>query len=190
MRHGIAVALLVVGLWESTPAVAQQSQTGQSSAEQGIVRTPVLIIDTDQMFRDSAFGKRVAEEDRARRAALSAENRRITADLENEEKKLTGMRTEMEAEAFRRLADAFDAKVQQTEQAQLEKIGAFAEILDQERTAFLRAAEPVLEQLMLQAGAVVILESRAVLFRRAQVDITEEAIGLLDETIGSGLAPE
>ena len=96
------------------------------------------------------------------------------------------MRETMIAEDFRALADAFDQKVQQTRAAQSAKGRALNSLLDEEREIFLNAAAPVLERLMREADAAVILERRSVFVSATAIEITDEAIALLDETLGSG----
>ena len=57
---------------------------------------------------------------------------------------------------------------------------------DAERGVFIRAAQPVLIDLMREAGAGVILERRSVLFSANAIDITDIAIQRLDDAIGDG----
>ncbi|MDF1727586.1 MAG: OmpH family outer membrane protein [Sulfitobacter sp.] len=166
-----------------------QSQ-GPTLLERGNVISPILTIDSDRMFLESDFGRRVADEIDRRGTELAAENRRIEADLEAEEQALTEMRATTDAEAFRALADAFDEKVQATRTAQAAKGRAINALLDEEREVFLSAAAPVLEQLMRQADAAVILERRSVFVSANAIDITGEAISLLNETLGSGTDPD
>ncbi|NNE51699.1 MAG: OmpH family outer membrane protein [Sulfitobacter sp.] len=172
-------------------AQAQQGQGGLASGlERGNVVSPILTIDSDKVFLDSAFGRRVAAELEERGNELAAENRRIEAALEAEELELTEMRESSTPEAFRALADAFDAKVQETRAAQAAKGRAINDALDREREIFLTAAAPVLERLMRDADAAVILERRSVFVSANAIDITAEAIALLNETLGSGQAPK
>ena len=51
---------------------------------------------------------------------------------------------------------------------------------------------PALGQIMQQRGAVVLLDKRSVLLAANAIDVTEEAIALIDETFGEGsnLVPE
>ena len=84
------------------------------------------------------------------------------------------------------LANTFDQKVQTTRQEQAAKGRALNELLDQERDVFLTAAAPVLERLMREANAAVILERRSVFVSASAIEITDDAIALLDETLGSG----
>lgn len=177
----IGPALLVSG----SVALAQQGNTDRT-LDRGSIVSAVLTIDTDRLFRDSDFGKRVVAEVEAKGTALAAENRKIEADLEAEEKRLTTVRATMTPEAFRTLANEFDQKVQQTRQVQATKGRALNALLDQERAVFERAAAPVLERLMRSADAAVILDLRSVFVSASAIEITDDAISLLNETLGSG----
>ena len=75
------------------------------------VRSPILTIDSDHLYSESAFGQRVLREIEAQTTALAEENRTLEAQLETEERALTAQRDAMAAAEFRALADAFDARV-------------------------------------------------------------------------------
>lgn len=167
-------------------ALAQQAAPSQGPLKRGSIVSPILTIDSERLFRESAFGQRVAAEVEAKGAELAAENQRIQADLEAEEQELTDLRPSVAPEDFRVLADTFDEKVQQTRQVQATKGRALDTLLDQEREVFLSAAAPVLGRLMRDAGAVVILEKRAAFVSASAIEITDDAIALLNETLGSG----
>lgn len=167
------------------PVLAQQGPAAQAAENQGII-SPVLTIDPERLYRESAFGKRIIAEVEARGAELNAENRQIEAELEAEERELTEMRATLEPEVFRERADAFDQKVQDTRAAQTAKGRDIANDLDVARESFLSAARPVLEQLMRDAGAAVILERGLVFVSVAAIDVTDEAIAQIDERLGDG----
>ena len=179
-----ALMILAMALSGATPLFAQAQTNG--TLERGTVISPVLTIDSDRVFHESAFGLRVAQEIKVAGAKLAAENGRIATELETEEKDLTAKRAGLSPEQFRVLADAFDKKVQQTRQEQAAKGRALNELLDKERDVFLTAAAPVLERLMRDAGAAVILDLRTVFVSASAVEITDDAIALLNETLGSG----
>ena len=178
---GLAALALLTG----APVVAQQGGT-QQSLDRGTIVSPVLTIDSERLFLESDFGRRVASEIEARGNALAAENRKIEADLEVEERELTDLRATMTPDEFRELANAFDQKVQQVRQAQSAKGRALNTLLDEEREIFLNAAAPVLERLMREADAAVILERRSVFVSANAIEITDDAIALLNDTLGSG----
>jgi Skp family chaperone for outer membrane proteins len=182
------INLVVLALLGATPVFAQQPTT-TDLLERGSVISPVLTIDSDRAYAESAFGMRVAAEVAEEGLKLDAENKRIQAELEAEEQELTDLRTTLIADEFRLLADAFDAKVQTTRAERTSKARMLNTQFSKQQEVFLNAAGPVLEQLMLEAGAAVILERRSVYVSLNVIDITDEAIALLDETLGSGLAP-
>lgn len=152
----------------------------------GTLQSPILTIDSDRLFSESAFGKRVVEEFEARGAELSAENRQIEQALADEEKALTETRETMPAAEFRVLADAFDEKVQETRRTQDSKTRELNVALEGRRVVFLNAAGPILEALMRESGAAVILERRSIFLSSNAIDITGTAIERLDAVLGDG----
>ena len=178
-------AIVCLGAGAPLGSHAQQ-QPADPAATRAPVQSPILTIDSDRVFLESEFGRRVASEIEEQGTALSIENRQIEADLEAEEQELTLKRAAMTPEAFRSLADDFDEKVQTIRRAQAAKSRALNALLDEEREVFLTAAGPVLERLMRSAGAGVILERRYVFVSASAIEITDAAIDLLNETIGSG----
>lgn len=143
----------------------------------------VLTIDSDRLFEDSAYGRQTVEEFEARGAALAAENRRIEAELEAEEQELTELRPTIEPSEFRALADDFDTRVQEIRRTQETKSRALNTELEERRVVFLNSAVPILEQLMRETGATVVLEQRTVFISSNAIDITTVAIERLDRVL-------
>lgn len=160
-----------------------------TSQESGASSNPILTIESDRLFLESDFGQRAERETEADRSVLLAENRKIEAELTAEEKRLTELRKDMTAEDFRAVADAFDARVQEIRRIQDAKARAIGDHGDQERADFLRAAGPVLAEMLSETGAAVILERRSVFFSLDAIDITNQAIDQLNRTIGDGAVP-
>lgn len=121
---------------------------------------------------------------------MIARNRTIEAELEAEELSLTKLRSEKTPEEFRDLADAFDAKVQEIRRDSERAVRDLERSRDRAPVTFMRIVEPVLVQLMRDAGGAVILDIRSVLLRADVVDITGVAIIRVDEEIGDGLQPQ
>lgn len=155
-----------------------------------IVESPVLTIDSDMLFEGSQFGSEIIAEIEKLSAELAAENRRIEEELSREEKELTELRPTMDPIAFRELADAFDTKVQDTRRTQDAKTRELNDKLESRRVVFLNAAAPILEQLMREAGAAIILEQRSVFVSSNAVDITRVAIDRLDKTLANRPLPQ
>jgi Skp family chaperone for outer membrane proteins len=177
MGRVLSTLMLVAGFALAHPATAQDLTAPA---------TAILTIDSERLFLNSDFGQRVVRQVEERGNELASENRQIEAELAEAEKDLTDRRATMTAEAFRPLADAFDVRVQETRQAQAVKSRDLNALLDKEREVFLNAAGPVLEALMAEVGASVVLERRNVFFATNNSDITVLAITRLNTALGEG----
>ena len=181
LRISLAAALVLMCLG---------SVVGAEGNAQLPVASSILTIDSDRLFEDSAFGRQIIAEIEQLGADLSMENRRIEEDLTREEKELTELRPTITPLEFRELADAFDEKVLETRRTQDTKSRALNDKLEDRRLVFLNAAAPVLEQLMREAGAAVVLELRSVFISSNAVDITQIAIDRLNAVLESENMPE
>ncbi|KEJ94803.1 OmpH family outer membrane protein [Pseudosulfitobacter pseudonitzschiae] len=184
MRRFVRIFLTLLATVLAGSFVAAQEPPAPTAPS--VMQSPILTVDTDRLYSQSAFGLRVAKEIEERGADLAAENRKIEAELTAEEQDLTDKRAKMDAEAFRSLADAFDEKVQSTRRAQEAKGRELSQLLEKEQIAFLNAAAPVLETLMRESGAAVILERRSVFLSANVIDITDAAIARIDAALGDG----
>lgn len=149
-------------------------------------RTPILTIDAERLYAQSLFGQRVEGEIIAAEQELATENRRIEEALTAEERGLTERRATMEPEAFRELAEEFDARVQDIRAAQDAKERALGRLRGDGQRAFLQAATPILGEIMRERGATVILERRSVFGSLDAIDVTDLAVARADARIGSG----
>lgn len=171
------------------PTGFAQEAAGQDrpSATQTIeVPSPVVTVDAEQLYADSAWGRRVLAEVEARSRQLAAENRRIEEELSNEEQELTELRPEMEPAAFRERAEAFDEKVQSLREEQDAKTRTLTEFRETERQRFFSAVPEILREVIAARGAVAILDQRAIVLSVTDIDITAEAILRIDERVGDG----
>lgn len=162
-----------------TPVVAQ---------EPDILRAPVLMLDRNRLFTESVFGKAAEERFQTESKALIAENLQLEQALEAEERSLTDQRATLDSEAFQALATAFDEKTEAIRAAQDAKSRAITAKRDEDRQRFLQAAVPVLGELMRESGAVAIFDKDMVILSLRGVDITDEAITLIDAALGDGSA--
>jgi len=176
-------ALFGALLWFAGPIAAQQDTTLSNT---GVVQSLILTIAPERLYTESAFGARITREIEEEGAAIAAENRRIEAELTAEERELTELRDTLDPADFRERANAFDEKVQQLRREQDEKARTLGQRSEEARRALLSAAQPVLSQLMLESGAVAVLDRRAVLLSADTVDITDQAIARVNARYGDG----
>lgn len=156
------------------------------SQDVGVIQSDILVLDPDRLFSETLFGKRLNEQYLAQREELIARNRKLETELEAEERALTDLRATTEPEDFRALADAFDEKVQQIRRDSDRAVRDLERSRERAPVIFMRAVEPVLVEILQDAGGAVVLDVRSVLLRANVIDITDLAIGRIDERIGDG----
>lgn len=154
-------------------------------AQEGPLRSPVLTIAQDRLFSGTAYGQAVQGRIDAQTHALQTENRKIETDLEAEEQALTERRASLAPDAFRALADAFDAKVEGIRAAQDAKARTVSDLREQEQKRFFETAVPILAELMAEMGAVAILDKSAIVLSFERIDITDAAIKRIDTVLGA-----
>jgi Skp family chaperone for outer membrane proteins len=146
---------------------------------------PLLTVDLDQLFLGSDFGKAAIARERAATEALDQENRRMEAELVAEEQELTDLRATLSPEEFTARADAFDAKVERIRSEQDAKAQTLASTRDKDRKDFLQVAVPILEELLVEKGAVAILDQNLVIRSVSAIDATDEAIARVNAALST-----
>ncbi len=147
--------------------------------------SPILIVDRERLFLESAYGKQIAALIDEERSRQEAETTRIEAELEVEELALTEARASLPAEEFRARADAFDAKVQILRRDRDQAQAQLVRQIDRARMDFLVRVNPILARLMSEAGAVIMMDRRVALISVNYIDITSRAIERIDAMISS-----
>ncbi|MEM7641833.1 MAG: OmpH family outer membrane protein [Pseudomonadota bacterium] len=177
MRLALVLAFCLGG------AAAAQQPVGPAP---GVPRSAVVVLDRDELFAESLFGRRVARDIDAATLALANENRQIETALEREERELTERRPTMDADAFRELASDFDTRVTAIRRTQDAKARAVQQQGERAQALFLERANPILVELARETGALVILDRRIVIAAADQVDITDLALARIDAALGEG----
>jgi Skp family chaperone for outer membrane proteins len=172
-RAGCCLRLAATALFLMQPAAAQEAPA------------PLLTLDQDRFFLESDFGKAAIERERVATAALEQENQRIEADLVAEEQALIAERKTLPAAEFAVKAEAFDQKVERIRAEQDAKSRQLTDARGKDRKAFLQAAVPVLGELLGQKRATAILDKNLVIVSLSAVDVTDEAIALVNETLAA-----
>ena len=124
MMAGLALAL------SPMIAAAQGAQAAPPNS------AAIVIIDQERLLTGSRYGQRIQQEVEEAGAALVAENRRIEAQLSDEELRLTEQRATMSADAFRPLAQEFNIRVEGIRAAQEAKSRALQAQAEAARTQF------------------------------------------------------
>lgn len=188
-RHVLAVLCVLAGMFGGAlpfaPAGAQDSTQGGPDAD-----PVILTLDQERLFAGSRVAQQIGEEIETQAAELANENRHIEAELSAEELELTELRPTLSVEEFRKLADAFDAKVQRIRDEQDAKERDLQRLREEGRQDFLRGVTPVLTEIARERGALVILDRRTVLLSADRVDITDAVIARIDAALDEGEAPE
>ncbi|MGH1577025.1 OmpH family outer membrane protein [Planktotalea sp.] len=179
-----AVLFALVSIGFQPVALGAQS-LGQSGSFT-LPDIPVLTIEPSRLLAETQFGQKLTKEIEKRGTQLAAENRSIEAELAEAEGTLTGRREELSAEEFRLLADEFDARVTSVRSEQDEKARALGVLSNQAQRRFLQAIAPVLEELMNENGASVILDRRAVFLSTDASDVSSNAIARIDKRFAQG----
>lgn len=174
--------LLAVALALFLPLVPVAAQQDDDTA----IRSPIVTVDQERLFVESAYGQSLMNEIEAASKALAAENRRIEAELVAEERALTKARATLTPETFRERAAAFDEKVVAIRKRQDGKARDLVRRRESAQQDFYKKILPFLTEIVRERGAVAVLESRAVILSADQIDITDEAIARID----AALAPE
>lgn len=146
----------------------------------------ILVLNQDRLLTQTEFGQRIQAELEEASLALAAQNRRIEAQLTEEELELTERRPTMTPEDFRVLADEFDTRVVAIRGAQDAKGRDLQTQTEAAQQRFFEETFPVLLEIVQARGAAVLLDSRTVLLSAGSVDITEAAIIAIDDALGQG----
>ena len=183
MRGRLISLALLGALSAGTQALAQEAlPLGQSTSS-------VVLIDTDELFRRTLMGKRISAEFEMRARDLQVENERITMALTAEEQSLTERRPTMDPVAFRKEAVELDKRVQGIRRARDAAIASFEAERDAAPRTFLEKIRLIVGDLMLERGAVAVLDQRIVFLSLSSADITNDAVARIDLVLGDGAAP-
>ena len=179
MRGGGIGALALAALLSVSPAAIFGQET-TAQPRQTPLTSPVLSINQQRLFEDSAFGKASLARLEASSRTLQAEVRKIESDLEIEERLLTERRATMPQAEFQPLAIAFDDKVEKLREAWGAKDRELKRQRDLDQQQFFEIAAPILAEVMRDLGATVLLDQSSVILSLDRVDITQLAIERID----------
>jgi len=146
-----------------------------------------VTLDQERLFQRTLYGRRIIGHLESERLRLAEETLEVERALEAEELNLTRARETLSPEEFRAKANAFDEKVVALRAEAEETQKRFVTLLDQERAQFFEQVAPVLGQLVVDLGAIAILDRSVILLTTRNIDITDLAITRVDAVLGDGL---
>lgn len=153
--------------------------TASAAAAEPLVQ-PVLVIDVQELVRDSARGQLLLAQKQAMSDAYQADGKRIADALEAEEQRLADLRATMSEAEFAPLAVEFDRKVVASRRENADRARTLSAQIEALDAAFQAELGPVVVEIMRTRGAGVVLQKRAVFFNGISVDITRDVIEALD----------
>lgn len=205
LKTMMAVGVILTAI--STPVLAQEedltpqmpgSDPAQSGAQlptstiatpdasQDMVRAPILTLDQDVLYLSSDWGIRAQAQLEAEGDIIAAENERLTQLLSSEEARLTEQRATLPAAEFRKLAENFDLRATEVRRERAQAVQQLNGWAEADRSAFFRAALPMMGQMMQDRGAVAVLDRRTLFVSLDAIDVTDDLIDELNDSLGDG----
>ena len=141
-----------------------------------------------KLLKQTQIGKKIIAEDNVARQNLQSENEELEENLLLEEKELSDLRKTLTLDEFRLKAQDFDKKVTiiRKEQGQKEQL-LIAENRKNEND-FFKKIYPLLYGLLSEKGGLILIDQRNVVLWDSSVDLTKDAINLIDRVLGDNLS--
>ena len=176
--------LLFILIWFTTfnPSGAHS----QDALRGGSGFSTVLTIDISRIARDTLFGQRVIKDFENAKNELVEANTTIQNDLEAEEQSLVELRKTLAPVEFRKLAVEFDEKANSIRKERAELENVLFQARDESISELLKLSVPYLQEIMLSYQASIIVDRRNIVLSNPMIDITEQAIQLINDNLGGG----
>ena len=147
----------------------------------------LFTVDMNKLFRSSDFGKKIISANNKARLELQNENEELESELLSEEKELSEQRKILSLEDFRPKALEFDKKVSIIRTEQSAKEENLKNKARKEEAEFYKRIYPLLYELLLDRGGLILIDQRNVILWDSTVDITDEAILLINQVLGKSV---
>ncbi len=150
-------------------------------------KSVLFTVDMSKLLRSSDFGKNIIANNNAARQNLQNENNDLEEKLLIEEKELSELRKTLSIDEFRPKALEFDKKVTIIRKGQREKEENLNKKVRREETDFFKKIYPILYELLIERGGLVLVDQRNAILWDNSVDLTDEAIALINQALVSGI---
>ena len=146
----------------------------------------VFTVDMAKLLRFSEYGKSIIAANNIARQNLQNENDNLEEKLLLEEKELSKLRETLSTDEFRPKALDFDKRVTIIREEQGRKEENLIKINRNQEAEFYKKVYPLLYELLLKRGGSVLFDQRNIILWNNSVDITDEAIKLINQVLGDG----
>ena len=150
-------------------------------------KSVLFTVDMSKLLRSSDFGKNIIAVNNAARQNLQNENNDLEEKLLIEEKELSELRKTLSIDEFRPKALEFDKKVTIIRKVQREKEENLNKKVRREETDFFKKIYPILYELLIERGGLVLVDQRNAILWDNSVDLTDDAIALINQALASSI---
>ena len=150
-------------------------------------KSVLFTVDMSKLLRSSDFGKNIIAVNNAARQNLQNENNNLEEKLLIEEKELSELRKTISIDEFRPKALEFDKKVTIIRKGQREKEENLNKKVRREESDFFKKIYPILYELLIERGGLVLIDQRNAILWDNSVDLTDDAIAVINRVLGSGV---
>ena len=148
-------------------------------------KSELLTVDMTKLLRSSEFGKNIIAANNIARKKLQSENEELEKKLLLEEKELSELRKTLSVEEFRPKALEFDKRVSIIRAEQGKKEEILNKKVRKEETDFFKRIYPLLYEILIERGGLILVDQRNIILWDNSVDITDDAIQAINQALRS-----
>ena len=148
-------------------------------------KSELFTVDMTKLLRSSEFGKNIIAANNIARKKLQSENEELEKKLLLEEKELSELRKTLSVEEFRPKALEFDKKVSIIRAEQGKKEEILNKKVRKEETDFFKRIYPLLYEILIERGGLILVDQRNIILWDNSVDITDDAIQVINQALRS-----
>ena len=150
-----------------------------------VEKSELFTVDLTRLLRSSEFGKNIIAANNIARQKLQSENEELEEKLLLEEKKLSELRKTLSIEEFRPKALEFDKRVSIIRAEQGKKEEILNKKVRKEETDFFKRIYPLLYEILIERGGLILVDQRNIILWDNSVDITDDAIQAINQALRS-----
>ena len=148
-------------------------------------KSELFTVDMTKLLRSSEFGKNIIAANNIARKKLQSENEELEKKLLLEEKELSELRKTLSVAEFRPKALEFDKRVSIIRAEQGKKEEILNKKVRKEETDFFKRIYPLLYEILIERGGLILVDQRNIILWDNSVDITDDAIQAINQALRS-----